>query len=352
MNIKRIFYLSTFWALASTTLLMMSCGNEEVIVSQKPVIEEPKPPTGGSGNTDEDRYVYVAVNESINHIWVPRVYGPGNIPSEMTDGTKNALIEKLFMDDQRNLYAAGSHENAQGIPFALYWKNCSAVLLVDSTLNHYSIATDIMASGDDVYVSGYVPKNGHFAAVYWKNGEINYLTDGTTDAHTFGIFVSGEDVYVTGWLETKSEIPQAYLWKNGVGQKLNGTYASSVFVSGSEVFVTGDFGPGKYWKNGSYLTVGNVPGSGTFDVVVSNNNVYVTTEGRYWKDGAMVDLTVNDASPAMFSLCVFKDDVYIGGFENNGDKLVARYWKNGQAVDVTDGTNNAAISSIVVVSTE
>ncbi|HEY3402659.1 MAG TPA: hypothetical protein VGK59_04670, partial [Ohtaekwangia sp.] len=295
------------------------------------------------------RYVYVAVNERINDIWVPRIYGPGNIPSEMTDGRKDSGIEAMGMDENRNLYAVGWQENSKRTMFAVYWKNCSVVMLTDSTQNVFGIATGITTSGDDVYISGYMAKNGHTNAVYWKNEELIELTSGENDAHTADIFVHGEDVYVTGSEKNSNNVYEARLWKNGVMQKMNGHYTASVYANEGYVYVTGDFGPGKYWHNGAYKSLGNVEGDGTAHVQVHNNSVYMTTSGKYWKDGVSVDLKAN-----LFSLAVFKDDVYLGGsqFENSKGTYVARYWKNGKAVDLTDGTNNAHAGDIVVVSTE
>ncbi|HEY3406166.1 MAG TPA: hypothetical protein VGK59_22420, partial [Ohtaekwangia sp.] len=101
MKLKHIFNLNIIWSIVLLSCIIMACGEEEVTIEQEPVVEEIPPPTGGSTNTDEDRYVYVAVNERINDIWVPRIYGPGNIPSEMTDGRKDSGIEAMGMDENR-----------------------------------------------------------------------------------------------------------------------------------------------------------------------------------------------------------------------------------------------------------
>lgn len=115
------------------------------------------------------------------------------------------------------------------------------------------------------------------------------------------------------------------------------------------MYVAGDFGPGKYWKDGNYISLGNTPGVGTGYIYVSNGSVFTTSEGKYWKDGTEFDLTKVSHTPALYSLVVFKDDVYIGGFAHKGDKLVACYWKNGKQIDITDGSNNAGVASIAVV---
>jgi len=91
-----------------------------------------------------------------------------------------------------------------------------------------------------VYVAGYqINENGVYIAMLWKNGAAQNLTDGTTNAIAFSVFVSGKDVYVAGY-----EGAMAKLWKNGIAQNLtDGTTCSataySVYVSGKNVYVAG-----------------------------------------------------------------------------------------------------------------
>lgn len=60
---------------------------------------------------------------------------------------------------------------------------------------------------------------------------------------------------MSGFEENKEGTTVAKLWKNGIGTNLtNGTinsYASSVFVSGNDVYVTGIENSNKalFWKN-------------------------------------------------------------------------------------------------------
>lgn len=86
-----------------------------------------------------------------------------------------------------------------------------------------------------VYVAGEqnVPGSGLVVAKLWKNGVADDLSNGTTNATTTSVFVSGSDVYVTGNEATSTAI-NAKLWKNGVAESLSdgATYAkaSGVFV--------------------------------------------------------------------------------------------------------------------------
>jgi hypothetical protein len=341
-----------FYAGISMTVLglaMAGCGDEEIKI--EPVIPAPEPPLVVDVDTDDDRFVYVSFNESINGVWVPGLVNPDGTVVRMTDGKRDAHVDDLYMGADMNLHAVGWSTNAAGKMFAVYWGNCSFTLLSDSLQGVAAYATGVMSSGADVYVSGVSYKNGHTIAVYWKNGELVELSDGTTDAHTLDIFVSGNDVYVAGTMENSREVPEAHYWKNGEKVKLLGTYVSSVSMSGEEVYATGDFGEGKYWKDGTYEALGKTEGPGTVAVSIAAESVCFTSPGKYWKNGKEFSLVENNNTPAVMALLAFQDDVYVGGYVHKGSKLMARYWKNGVAVDVTDGTNNASCSGIAVVST-
>ena len=47
----------------------------------------------------------------------------------------------------------------------------------------------------------------------------------------------------------------------------------------------------------------------------------------------------------------YRTDVYVAGYEDNGNEYVAKYWKNGQAVDLTDGSHEASVLSIFIAKT-
>jgi hypothetical protein len=133
------------------------------------------------------------------------------------------------------------------------------------THHSYPNTTGIYVSGSDVYVWGdeadVNPQvNGSLTlrAMYWKNGVANYLTTvSQSTAAATSIFVSGSNVYVAGY-ETLNNYTYATYWKNGVATNLtNNVYseASSIFVSGSDVYVAGfevlnGIKYAVYWKNG------------------------------------------------------------------------------------------------------
>jgi hypothetical protein len=131
------------------------------------------------------------------------------------------------------------------------------VTVTATTSDGSKTATCVIAVSPDVFVAGY-EHNGSSAhiAKYWKNGVATNLTDGTQNAYASSIFVSGSDIHVAG-RELNSGIYMARYWKNGKSVTLtNGaSEAYSVFVSNNDVYIAGsEYGNGvtvaKYWKNG------------------------------------------------------------------------------------------------------
>ena len=240
----------------------------------------------------------------------------------------------------------------------------------------------------DVYVAGYIEMPGDgddeavrtispftgldttivilseskYYATLWKNGVVQYLTNGTDKAYARSVFVHGDDIYVAGY-----EGNFAMLWINGVAQKLTDgsveAKANSVFVSETDVFVAGYEGEGyeteqiaKLWKNdvAQNLTTGAVMAQAT-SVFVSGNDVYVAVNERgtnggakIWKNGVAQKLS--DAS--VNSVFVSGNDVYVAGIIWNRLEFekrtyffpFAQLWKNGVAQDLVERHDIAASS--------
>jgi hypothetical protein len=121
----------------------------------------------------------------------------------------------------------------------------------------YIFSINIIAISDDnVYVAGYTGTEGTPGyAAYWKNGEVNLLTDGSFFACAKSIRVYGEDGYVTC-----PDVQVAKYWKNGTEVLMPETElcstVSSVAVLNGDVYAAGLIGgsnsaEGKvtYWKN-------------------------------------------------------------------------------------------------------
>ncbi|MDR1876280.1 MAG: Ig-like domain-containing protein [Flavobacteriaceae bacterium] len=212
----------------------------------------------------------------------------------------------------------------------------------------------VLTVAPDVYVAGY----DGLTPMLWKNGVVQ---DSTTHlgmhlggmAHS--VYVSGNDVYVAG------NYDNAVLYKNGVKQTFPNAdkgVAHSVFVSGTDVYVAGFNVSGSHkrvavlWKNGVLqdLTDGT-DYAYAHSVFVSGSDVYVAGEENYkpvlWKNGVKQALSTNVGEAS--SVFVSDDDVYVAGNYNNASyKSVAALWKNGVKQDFTDGTNYAGASSVFV----
>ena len=184
----------------------------------------------------------------------------------------------------------------------------------------------------DVYVAGTVDGK----AVLWKNGELQFLSDGILDSEAKSIYVSG-DVYVAGNIGSN-----AVLWKNGVMQKLSDDGdTNSVYVSGGDVYVAGRIGSyAVLWKNG----IAQILSDETLDaeaksVFISGNDVFVVGN-KFWKNGVVQKLTDGSEHPGGASVFVSGDDVYVAGTVYQQGYPVATVWKNGVAQHLTHSESN------------
>lgn len=346
--------------------------------------------TGSNTNTPPITDVYVAGYESSAAGPDTAVYWKDGVPTTLPDQNLGSQAFSIAVSGS-NVYLAGRVNNGT-VDVATYWNNGTAVALTDGTRE--AVATSIFASGTDIYVAGYEfsgtsgdPSNpGYGVAMYWKNGIPVALTDGTEPAEASSIFVSGTDVYVAGFEETDTQTgpttyavnPVATYWKNGAPVALtNGeqaSEASSIFVSGSDVYVAGyyctvsapDCSRPLYWKNGMIvpLTFSSSPAI-VSSIFVSGSNVYtVGGEGAvgtgasliadYWENGAETQLAESGNGVAANQIVVSNGDTYIAGAEGEGgfpQQAMALYWKNGIAVPLTSGTNVVAVGFAIAVST-
>jgi len=183
----------------------------------------------------------------------------------------------------------------------------------------------------DVYVAGAFEGK----AVLWKNGDTQFLSDGSLNAVASSVFVSAGCVYVAGSIGSN-----AILWKDGVAQNLSVGAASSVFVSGDDVYVVGN----KLWKNGTVQKLtdeSDHPGGSS--VFVSGNDVYVVGN-KLWKNGTVQKLTDGSDHPGGSFVFVSGDDVYVAG-----TSLGAVVWKNGVAQHLASGYMRSAEANSVFV---
>ena len=209
------------------------------------------------------------------------------IPKKLSDGTDFAGANFVFVSGT-DVYIAGY---SNGGAAATLWKNGVTQDLTDGTSARGAGATSVYVSGNDVYVSGNVDGK----AVFWKNGEIQYLTTGTNSGTT-SIHVSGSDVYIVGSEDMNINTFSnsiAKLWKNGTAQNLTDKtnftgWANSVFVSAGNVYVAGN-------DRGSIFS-GNFDGFKNSSATLWKNGVvqYHLTNGTNWELASSVFVSGND----------------------------------------------------------
>lgn len=87
------------------------------------------------------------------------------------------------------------------------------------------------------------------------------------------------------------------------------------------------------------------------DFVTGANNIKYRVI-KMWKNGVMTQITNASGDAYASAVYVSGNDVYIAGYENEGNKSVAKVWKNGVATSLSNGTNNAYTSTVFVAGTD
>ncbi|WP_235305952.1 InlB B-repeat-containing protein [Porphyromonas canoris] len=181
-------------------------------------------------------------------------------------------------------------------------------------------------------------------------------------AFSEGLFITNGDVYVAGYEVAKrpnyqSTYQRAVLWKNGKMQTLEDNpsaepEARSVFVSGANVYVVGDYGGGVLWKNGTRMDLASPDGSkktDAYSVFVSGNDIYIGGAAIYqdkpidtgkpliWKNNVPF---VWGKQGGIYSIFVSGNDLYASGYGPKGT-----VWKNGTVISTL---GSALVRSVYV----
>jgi hypothetical protein len=302
--------------------------------------------TGNSVYAD-DKDVYVAGFETNSAgVKVAKLWVDG-VATDLTDGKHEAVASSVFVNNGK-VYVAG-YEVSDYDASGGFYKSAAKLWInkVASTLTRGTLASSVYIYKNDIYVTGSTDEAN---AVIWKNGALTALNgSGAQDYPPTSIFVALDRVYVTGqgyptnslaakWFLMLDSVGKAYLktgnfvngtyvygfpyhiaivWKDGMSdnpvlgdnyQAL--TYASAVFVSGSDVYIAG----------------GNQTGVATL-----------------WKNGVNTDLTAYTSPSLAYSVYVNGSDVYVSGMGTNANgKRVATIWKNGVATNIGNSDDDVS----------
>ncbi|HEX6430182.1 MAG TPA: hypothetical protein VF008_20970, partial [Niastella sp.] len=166
----------------------------------------------------------------------------------LSTGKQGSTLTKL--NATPDVYVAGSLGGQ-----AVYWKNGQAVILPGG-----SFASAIEVVGTDVHVCGYSTNPSTFVtrALYWLNGVLTPLTDGTEESRTTGIGVTSTgNVYIAGFSGRYTSTP--CYWKNGVRTALgapgSGGVTGPVFVATNDDVYIPNRNTNTYWVNGVLNTL-------------------------------------------------------------------------------------------------
>jgi hypothetical protein len=211
---------------------------------------------------------------------------------------------------------------------------------------------------EGVYIAGkgYSPQRERDIAQVWGNGRLQAITDGEIGSIATSIYVSGDEVFLTGYEYNWDFYPdKAMIWKNGVAQPLtNGNHEAgsfSIFPWNDDVYVVGyDSTVAILWKNGMRIALsdGKFPTQAT-SLFVSNGDVYVVGNEQHedfnkailWKNGKPQYLSGGSYATSVF---VSGEDVYVAG----GNGLRGMLWKNGVDQILFSNGDNSYASSVYV----
>ena len=199
----------------------------------------------------------------------------------------------------------------------------------------YSDIQSVFIAGDDIYAVGSMNSGSSLTDVptLWKNGESQAIGNKGNFNKATSVYVSGEDVYVT---VNESDNDQALLWKNGerqmLAEGLGQAEANCVYVDRNDVYVAGQKdGQPTLWKNGVPNSLGE-SGSAT-SVFVKDGSIYVAGYmGEYGGEAFLYIL--RDIEEMAFNLemnransffVTNEGDIYVAGEVNERPTL----WKDG-----------------------
>ena len=163
--------------------------------------------------------VYVAGFERTATKSVAKYWKNGNAIS-LTDGQNSASAMDVYLEGS-DVYVCGV-ENINSIETAKMWKNGSLTTLGGGFTRSFTIA--LAVKGSISHIVGYENNSG----MYWKNGISTPFTGSDSGGNPMSVYSIGNDIYMAGYVSDANGTRAAY-WKNGdVHYLTDGTsYASA-----------------------------------------------------------------------------------------------------------------------------
>jgi hypothetical protein len=236
-----------------------------------------------------------------------------------------------FMTLSPALYAGGYESNVNKVQVAKIWKGTTITELTDGKYN--GAVNSIFISGADIYACGYY--GGVPNSMIWKNNSLIATTNSSSSNYASSIFVSNGNYYSifnvigTGILNGSVLYPTLVSSTSGGGRLIkinNNSSASSVFLSGTDIYVAG------YRRE--------------FIPNACCGNLY--SVAMLWKNGVSIDLNSTNNNAEARSVFISGNNVYVGGYESNGINSIAKIWKNGVGTNLSDGLTSTVINSLYI----
>lgn len=245
----------------------------------------------------------------------------------------NSVSNAIFLNDN-NIYIAGGIDTYN----ATYWIN-SVRHSLPSYRSLVSIANDITASSNLVYVCGYVgrPTDSIYTAKLWLNGEEEVLAN-STDAVANAVAFSQGDIYVVGWKKIGNTINAVY-WKNGQQFILGIGVANDIFIDNNTIYIGGhifnNFNSQRaaYWKNNLLTILENDANSDVVAISVSDNNIFAAgrtnNNACYWRNNVKFQAQTNSADNNYINgMATYGNTAFsVGSILTNANQK-AYYWNN------------------------
>lgn len=275
---------------------------------------------------NKDVYV-VGVDKLPTGRGVGKYWKNGTTASTIDDGVNNITCAAIAVNEN-GVHIAVNQQNVSGTIYTpKYWKDGTLTTLLISGSVPNAFLSDIVTSGNNVYILGTQVVGVNRNCILWKNGGATIIPlTNTANASGFRIAVSGNDVYiVTTEYPIGGNVSRIMLYKNNEAPKVitetTAAVAKDVFVSNTDLYIAGF----------------------QFDA-------NATIIANYWKNGAKVSLESNSATPdsELTDIYIKNTDVFTSGLTYVNSVPIATYWKNGVATRLNNGTLSSHPTKIIV----